>query len=368
VPRQRRRRGLGRQWRVRRGGRGGRHGRCLRAVGVDLVAEVAGPAARPRTLRACRVFICAPGPFGTCHLLLLSGVDRPVALRAVGVTRALHLPVGEGAVLHLQLTLTGTCSGVRLAPVNNASLLSLSAALDARTSRRGGVLGAAIVSAVGRVTAGRGAYLIDFFDTLMGPPGDPDYTAEAPPTAGAAVDASLVRAMAGACFHFFGGLTVGRVLDARLHCASRARTPRTLSSRRRFRPCPAQRARGVNCENCDIKRTTFFHAAPACRLAEHAEGALARRYGGRAAPHEFGWYPTRLCRAVLAGRQENKKKKKSNEKNSRAPRRYARVPCRRDQKVQRWRLRSLPRRRPGGRHRRRGGRRGRRPAPHPRTA
>ena len=309
------------------GGGGGGRRRRLRAVGVDVVSTAAGPAGRPRTLRVRRAVLLAAGPYGTPQLLLLSGVGRPAALRAVGVAPTLNLPVGEGVVLRPLMTLDGTYTGVPLAPVNNASLLSSATARDRWTGGRGGVLGAAVTTALGRVAAGRGAYLIASFASLRGPPGDRAYTSvclinpastgtlsladgsaftppsvqpnlfshdadvatavactrrlrgvlgafarrfrmvEAPPPGGrgGAIDEARVRATASSGLHFVGGAAVGRVLDARL------------------------RVRGT--DNLYVVDAAAIPSMPRSAgpmasvyvLAEHAAGAIARRYGGRVA-------------------------------------------------------------------------------------
>lgn len=148
--------------------------------GVVVVPTAAigggGRSSPPRILRARLGVISAAGPYGSAPLLIRSGIGPSDALRSARVTPVVDLPVGEGILVRSLGVVTGAYDGVPLAPINNVSLLNDPETLRSWQAGRGGLLGAAASTGLGRVTDGDGAYFPASFAELANP-GQPLFSA-----------------------------------------------------------------------------------------------------------------------------------------------------------------------------------------------
>lgn len=131
--------------------------RRKRAIGVEYVSTRTGNLSDVRSLSASTEVVVAAGPYGSPHLLQLSGIGPERVLRAAGVEPLVDLAVGVRTQARAAAAFVSQYAGVRPEPA------TLQRNLNATAMRQflrgeGGIYGKA--NAAGSLTVGRAAYSI----------------------------------------------------------------------------------------------------------------------------------------------------------------------------------------------------------------
>ncbi|CAN8072182.1 unnamed protein product [Agarophyton chilense] len=127
----------------------------LVAVAVETIDSVNRSVVTRHAAR--RQIILAAGPYGSAHLLQLSGVGPKETLDAAGIKQVLDLPVGEQCVGRAAAGISSTYTGVPDEEVNNMTLVNSPEQREIWESGLGGVLGTPVTASNGR--AGEDGYL-----------------------------------------------------------------------------------------------------------------------------------------------------------------------------------------------------------------